>query len=145
MQDYFQKVRSQGLEHLNKSSSHYLFNHLDMRFTAIGDNWLEVTMPVTEKVLQPMKILHGGVNLLLGETIASIGSFSLLNDPKEFIVGTELSGSHLRSCRVGDTVKARAILIQGGRQLHRWRFEFENQDGKATFVGMMTVMVQKTQ
>ncbi len=143
MSDRFSKIKDVGIDKLNLLSKHYLFDHLSMKFSAIGEGWVEMIMPVTEKVLQPMKILHGGVNFLVCETIASILSYAMLENDDEFIVGTELSGSHIRSCRTGDVVTAQAILIQAGNQLHRWRFELRQQEGKPTFAGQMTTMVQR--
>ncbi len=142
MDKHIAKIKEIGLVKLNRGGTHYLFDHLGMQFSAIGDDWVEMTMPVTNKVLQPMKILHGGVSFLLCETIGSVLSYCLIDGNTEYVVGTELSGSHLRPCKEGDAVTTRAYLIQKGKKLHRWRFEIFDQNGKQVFMGAMTTMVQ---
>ena len=48
-----------------------LAEHLDMKFTELGDNYLKATMPVNNTTQQPYGLLHGGASVALAETVGS--------------------------------------------------------------------------
>ena len=37
--------------------------HLGIEFTAFGPDWIEATMPVDHRTMQPFKLLHGGASV----------------------------------------------------------------------------------
>ena len=77
-----------------------------------------VEMPITEKVLQPFGYVHGGVNVLLAETAASMGAFKMISDD-EIAFGMEINANHVRAKREG-TLTATALLKHGGSTSQVW-------------------------
>jgi uncharacterized protein (TIGR00369 family) len=96
-----------------------------------------MSLPVTEKVLQPYGILHGGVSALLAESAASFGAS--LNAPEgKHVVGIELNCSHLRSLRTG-TLVATATPARAGRTVQVWDIRLADGDGRPICVARCTL------
>ena len=101
-----------------------------MEIAEVGEDYLVMTMPVTDKVTQIDGVLHGGATLALAETAGSVAAFLLHRKPNEQIRGIELSANHLRSGKRGDTLFATAKCINAGRTLQLWEINITNQDNK---------------
>lgn len=101
-----------------------------MKIAEVGEDYLVMTMPVTDKVTQIDGVLHGGATLALAETAGSVAAFLLHRKPNEQIRGIELSANHLRSGKIGDTLFATAKCINAGRTLQLWEINITNQDNK---------------
>ena len=84
-----------------------------------------------------MGILHGGASLALAETIAGYGSVYLLSQD-ETMVGMQVSGSHVHSARLGNTLTAKAQIIHRGRSTHLWDVEIYTEMG--TLVSSVRVL-----
>ena len=76
-----------------------------------------------------MGILHGGATLALAETAAGYGSLLLLQE-NEIQVGMQVSGNHISSAHVGDTVTAVGKIIHRGRSSHVWNIDILSGRGK---------------
>lgn len=101
-----------------------------MEIAEVGEDYLVMTMPITDKVTQIDGVLHGGATLALAETAGSVAAFLLHRKPNEQIRGIELSANHLRSGKIGDTLFATAKCINAGRTLQLWEINITNQDNK---------------
>lgn len=111
-------------------------------FTDFGDNWLKATMPVNEKTVQPMRILHGGANVVLAETMGSVASILCLDDMnKQAVVGVEINANHLKSVAEGGTVTGTVSPVRIGRKLHVWQIEIHNEAGDLICTSRLTAMV----
>ncbi|MBP9535400.1 MAG: hotdog fold thioesterase, partial [Pseudoxanthomonas sp.] len=51
-----------SLDELNGLSRNTLIEHLGIVFTAAGEDWLQATMPVDARTVQPYGLLHGGAS-----------------------------------------------------------------------------------
>lgn len=80
-----------SIESINKRSENSLGGFLGIEFIEIGDNYLKATMPVDERTRQPIGILHGGANVVLGETIASTAANAVIDIKKQYCVGLEIN------------------------------------------------------
>lgn len=116
--------------------------YLDLKFTAIGDDYLRMSMPVTEKTRQPYGFIHGGANCVLIETIGSIGSALVIDIQKYYCVGIEINANHLRSVTQG-SVEAIARPLHLGKSTHVWEVKIQNEEGKLTCAGRLTVAILK--
>lgn len=126
---------------LNEVCKGSFISFLGIEFLDYGDNFIEARMPVDDK-LQPMGLLHGGASLALAETIASGGSY-LLVDPERFdVLGLQVSGNHISSVSKG-TLFARAEIIHKGKKTHVWDVNIRSDSGKLISVTRVTVMVVK--
>ena len=85
------------LNHLCKGT---FISFLGIEFLDYGDDFIEASMPVDNK-LQPMGLLHGGASLALAETIASGGSYLLVDPEKYDVFGLQVSGNHISTISAG--------------------------------------------
>lgn len=130
------------LELINQYIKNTMVDHLGIRFTSLGDGWVEASMPVDHRTFRPGGLLHGGANLALAETIAGLGSM-LIVDIQEFdILGIQVSANHTGSAKKG-LVFARAEIIHSGSQTHVWNVEIKNETGKLISTGRVTNMIVK--
>ena len=127
------------IEILNQRAKGTMLEFLDIRFTAVGDDYHEATMPITERSCTPAKIGHGGALMALAETVGSCLSFLNIDPEKQDVRGLEINGNHL-SAATG-TVTARATLLHRGRRTHVAEIKIRNQEGKLVNVSRMTNFV----
>ncbi len=134
---------STDLEKINSMCENTLMQHLGIVFTQITDEELVATMPVNSTTHQPMGLLHGGANVVLIESIASMGSALLCNLKNEAPVGLEVNANHLKSVKSGE-VKGIGKLIHFGKQTHVWLVNIEDvATNKLVCSGRITIMIVK--
>lgn len=97
---------------------------IGVQFTAIGDDYLEATMPVDDRTRNPVGILHGGASAVLAETLGSVGSVLVAGFDKS-CVGIEINAAHLRSMKDGMVI-GRVEPIRLGQKLHHWRIQIRD-------------------
>ena len=128
------------LETLNSLSANTVIQQLGIVFTAVGDDWLQATMPVDARTHQPYGILHGGASVVLAESVGSMASYLCIDASKFYCVGLEINANHLRGLRSGRvTAVARPIHI--GRTTHVWDIRLTSDEGKASCVSRLTMAV----
>lgn len=133
--------REFDLEALNEVRRQSLVDHLGIKFTNYGDDFLEATMPVDERTIQPYGILHGGASVALAETVGSVASSLCLKQEDRFVpVGIEINANHLKSVSSGEVV-ARATPIRLGKSMHVWNIEIKNQQNVLTCVSRLTLII----
>ena len=97
-------------------------------------------MLVTEDMLQPHGVLHGGISAALAENAASQCCTDHYDSEKMFFLGVEVSSTHLLPVRAGDTVKTVATPIRAGGRISQWKVEqFRLSDGELFNVSQMTM------
>lgn len=130
------------IELINQFVKGTMVENLGIRFTAIGEGWVEATMPVDQRTWRPGGLLHGGANLALAETVAGLGSM-LTVDIREFdVLGIQVSANHTGGSSKG-TVYARADIVHPGIQTQVWNVEIKNDAGKLISTGRVTNMIVK--
>lgn len=87
-----------------------------MDLEEISEDRAVMTMPVTDAGRQPMGLLHGGMTLLLAESVASLHACWGVDLSKRQPVGIEIGGSHVRACTDG-TVRAVASVVRRSSSL----------------------------
>ncbi|CAM4320982.1 PaaI family thioesterase [Jeotgalicoccus halotolerans] len=100
-----------------------------------------VEMPITEKVLQPFGYVHGGVNVVLAETAASLGAFKMIAED-EIAFGMEINANHLKAKREG-ILTATALLKHGGSTSQVWEIEVTDEQGELIALSRCTVAIRK--
>lgn len=132
-----------SLEDLNTMSKSTLIENLGIVFTQIGKDFLKAEMPVDEKTIQPFKILHGGANLALAETLGGALSASVMN-PKNYLVkGMEINANHVRSVPHGNTVFATATFLHRGRNSHIVQIAIRDDEDNLVSISRLTNFIQK--
>lgn len=127
------------LEGLNASSANTTIAHLGIEFTAVGDDFLEARVPVDARTHQPFGLLHGGVSVVLAETLGSTGANCVL-PPDQYAVGLDINANHLRGVRSG-WVSGRATAVHIGRTTQVWQIDMRNEKGELTCVSRITMAV----
>ncbi|MDH2925102.1 uncharacterized protein (TIGR00369 family) [Nicoletella semolina] len=115
-------------EQLNMLSQKSAVSHLGIKFTQIGEDWIEAQLTVDERTQQPFGVLHGGVSAALAETVANAGAL-LVCEPHQIAVGMELNISHLKAIKAGERATARAYLLKAGQDVQVWQVETKNEQG----------------
>jgi 1,4-dihydroxy-2-naphthoyl-CoA hydrolase len=130
-----------NLEGLNAVQTSNMGGFVGIEFTEIGDDYLVARMPVDERTMQPLGLLHGGASCVLSETLGSVAGFMSLADmSKQTIVGVEINANHLSSAR-GGFVYGTVRPIRVGRTMMVWNTEIKDEQGKLLCVSRLTVAV----
>ena len=95
-------------------------------------------MPVAGNT-QPIGLLHGGANVVLAESLGSIGT-ALHAGPDRTIVGVDINATHHKSARSG-YVTAVATAISLGRTLCSYEIAITNEDGQRTCTARITCLI----
>jgi 1,4-dihydroxy-2-naphthoyl-CoA hydrolase len=127
-------------EELNAGGKGTLIEHLGIRFTEIGDDFVSGTMPVDERTKQPYGLLHGGASVALAETLGSMGA-TMCVDTKEYLcVGQEINANHVRAARTGQvTGTARPVHIGGRTQV--WTIDIRDDAGNLVCTSRLTIAI----
>ena len=129
-----------SVEELNSSGVGTLLEHLGIRFTEIGDDFIRGTMPVDARTRQPYGLLHGGASVALAETLGSMGA-TMCVDAKEYLcVGQEINANHVRGARTGLVTGTARPVHLGGRS-HVWTIEIQNDAGKLVCTSRLTIAI----
>ena len=113
---------------------------LGVEFVELDAGRMVATMTVDERHLQPFGYLHGGVSVVLAESVASIGAF-LHCPPGKAAFGSEINASHLRPKRAGSVLTATGTPVHVGRRSQVWEVRIENEEGKAVCAARCTVAI----
>jgi len=137
MSIWFQPFTLDAIQGYSRGS---MVEHLDLRFTEIGPDFLRGTLPVDSRTIQPFGLLHGGASAMLAETLGSVAATHCVDMSKFYCVGLELNSNHIRSARSGRvTGTARPIHIGARSQV--WEIRIEDEKGRLTCISRLTVMV----
>lgn len=113
---------------------------LEIRITEIGDDVLRAEMPVDSRHAQPFGLLHGGVSVVLSETLGSLGCLLTLPEG-QLAVGLEINANHMAAVKLGQTVTAECRPLHTGRRTQVWQTEIRRADGKLACVSRLTCAV----
>lgn len=127
------------VEILNASIKDTAAAHLGIEFIEVGDNFIRGRIPVDHRTCQPDRILHGGVSVVLAETLGSIGAAYCCEAGRKTL-GLEVNANHLRSARDGwVTGVARPVHI--GKTTQVWQIELTDDAGRPTCTSRLTMAV----
>jgi len=113
--------------------------HLGVEFLEVGDDYIRGRVPVDARTRQPYGILHGGVSVVLAETLGSCGA-AYACPPGHRAVGLDINANHLRSA-AGGWVTGTARPLHVGRSTHVWQIELVDDAGRMTCVARLTMAV----
>jgi 1,4-dihydroxy-2-naphthoyl-CoA hydrolase len=132
--------RTPDLDRINAMSADTMMQTLGIRFTAVGDKWLQGTMPVDHRTHQPYGLLHGGASVVLAETLGSSAAMLTLDPEKELTVGLDINANHIRGVRSG-VVTGTATVLHRGRTTQVWEIRIENGEGALVCISRITMAV----
>jgi uncharacterized protein (TIGR00369 family) len=113
--------------------------HLGIEFLEVGDDFIRARVPVNTRTKQPYGLLHGGVSVVLAETLGSCGAaYSCAEGVRA--VGLDINANHLRGATQGwVTGITRPVHI--GRTTQVWQIDLSNDAGELTCVSRITMAV----
>ncbi len=114
---------------------------LEIEYTAFTENSLTATMPVNEKTVQPLGMLHGGASLALIETVGSMAANLALDREKFVAVGQSVACNHFKPTKYGDKVTANALPLHVGQSTQVWEVSITRGDGILVCKGNITMAV----
>ena len=127
------------LEVLTQTSANTAVSHLGIEFVEVGDDFLRARVPVDERTRQPFGLLHGGVSVVLAETLGSVGAYHASPEGHRG-VGLDINANHIRAAGSGwVTGTARAVHI--GRTTQVWQIDMVNDAGEITCVSRITMAI----
>jgi len=128
------------IEDLSTIGANTMADFLGLKWVEIGDDFLKMSMPVTEKTRQPYGFLHGGASCVLAETVGSVGSALVIDRQKFYCVGLEINANHLQSVSEG-IVTAIATPLHLGKRTHVWDIKIYDENEKLFCVSRLTVAI----
>ncbi len=132
-------IRSTRPDDINALVRGSMVDHLGIRCTDIGPDYVVATMPVDDRTRQPYGLLHGGASMALAETLASIAGTLAVREDKR-VVGVEINGNHVRQAREGLVTGCARPVHLGGR-IHVWQVDIKDDDELLVCTGRVTLAV----
>jgi len=112
---------------------------LGIEFLEVGDDFIRARVPVDSRTKQPAGILHGGVSVVLAETLGSCGA-AFASPKGHRAVGLDINANHIRSASEG-WVTGIARPVHVGRTTHVWHIDLTNDKGQLTCVSRITMAI----
>lgn len=125
---------------INGRAANTLSDYLGIQFTEVGENFLSAIMPIDQKTIQPMGIMHGGASAALAETVASAAANYCIDQSTHVAVGLDLNINHLKAVRSG-FVKAVAKPFHLGKTTQVWEIKIFNETEHLVSIARLTVAV----
>jgi len=114
-------------------------SHLGIEFLEVGDDFITARVPVDERTCQPYGLLHGGVSVVLAETLGSCGAAYCAPEGHR-AVGLDINANHLKGVTSGwVTGITRPVHI--GRTTQVWQIELRSDAGELTCVSRITMAI----
>ncbi len=122
------------------SMENTIMEAIGIEIAEVSEDRVVATMPVHGPTKQPFGVLHGGASVVLAETVASLGTFNLIDEEKELAMGLEINANHVRSKSEG-TVTAVGSPLHRGRKIMVWDIRITDEEDKLICVSRCTVAV----
>lgn len=135
-----QPVTTQTLTDFHKDTA---VERLGIEFLEVGDDFLRARVPVDTRTRQPYGILHGGVSVVLAETLGSCGA-AFAAPAGHRAVGLDINANHLRATTSG-WVTGTARPVRVGRSTQVWQIDLQDEQGRLTCVSRLTMAVLAAQ
>jgi 1,4-dihydroxy-2-naphthoyl-CoA hydrolase len=128
-----------SIEDLARIHQDTAVDHLGMEFLEVGDDFIRARIPVDKRTRQPYGLLHGGVSVVLAETLGSCGAAYAAPEGWR-AVGLDINANHIRSATSG-WVTGITRPVHVGRTTQVWHIDMHNDAGELTCVSRITMAV----
>ncbi|MDR6854419.1 hotdog fold thioesterase [Variovorax guangxiensis] len=128
-----------SIEELTRSHVNTAVATLGVEFLEIGPDFIRGRVPVDGRTRQPYGILHGGVSVVLAETLGSCGAHYSAPEGHR-AVGLDINANHLKATTSG-WVTGVARPVHRGRSTQVWQIDLSNDAGELTCVSRITMAV----
>ncbi|MCF8147031.1 MAG: hotdog fold thioesterase [Sulfuritalea sp.] len=124
---------------LTQSSLNTASSHLGIEFVEVGDDFIVGRVPVDARTHQPYGLLHGGVSVVLAETLGSCGA-AYSSPEGHQAVGLDINANHLRGVKSGWVIGT-ARPVHRGRTTQVWQIDLRNEAGEMVCASRLTVAI----
>ena len=128
--DFLSIIRERGIGALDKK--------MGIEIIEASPERLVATMPV-EGNTQPIGLLHGGANVVLAESLGSVGT-QLHAGPTRRIVGVDINATHHKSATKG-IVTGVATAVSLGKTMCCYDIVITNDEGHRTCTARITCLI----
>ena len=125
---------------INATRAGSVWEVLDITLLSAAKDKVVATMPIGPNHRQQIGYLHGGVSVVLAESVASLGTVLNIDASKQMAFGLEINANHLRPKRDGQ-LTAVATPIHRGRTTHVWDIQIRDENEKLVCISRCTVAV----
>lgn len=130
-----------SLDEVNQRWLPPLERSFGVRLTAISAEELRAEYTVSELLLQPFGILHGGVHCVVAESLGSIAAGMSVKEGMT-AVGQNMQASYFRPAKVGTVIEAVARPKHVGGRSQVWEIEMQDKsNGKSLASCLLTLAV----
>lgn len=133
-----QQEMSKFIQQLRERGSGALDKKMGIEIIEASPQRLVATMPV-EGNTQPLGLLHGGANVVLAESLGSIGAQLHAGEGRR-IVGVDVNATHHKSATKG-IVTAVATAISLGKTMCSYEIVITNDEGQRTCTARITCLI----
>ncbi len=113
--------------------------HLGIEFLEVGDDFIRARVPVDPRTQQPYGLLHGGVSVVLAETLGSCGA-AYASPAGHRAVGLDINANHIKGV-ISGWVTGITRPVHRGRTTQVWQIDLHNDAGELTCVSRITMAV----
>lgn len=99
---------------------------LDGVLVGVHEHGIEIEYQVREEMVNPARILHGGIAATMLDDIIGMTVFIMGNGV--FYSTVNLSVDYLFSARLGETVRVKSKIVRMGKKIAHAEGEIRNQD-----------------
>ncbi|TCV99734.1 hotdog fold thioesterase [Biostraticola tofi] len=131
--------RTTTLEELNQKGQGCMIEHLAIRFTRLGEDEIEATMPVDQRTRQPFGLLHGGASVVLAETLGSAAGY-LCTEGDVRVVGLDINANHTRAVLTGE-VRGICRSLHCGRTHQVWDIRIYDDKQRLSCISRLTTAI----
>lgn len=112
---------------------------LGIEFLEVGDDFIRGRVPVDKRTMQPHGLLHGGISVVLAESLGSCGAaYSCGSENRA--VGLDINANHLRGATSG-WVTGVARPVHRGRSTHVWQIDMQDDRERPVCVSRITMAI----
>jgi 1,4-dihydroxy-2-naphthoyl-CoA hydrolase len=115
--------------------------YLGIVLTELGDDFLSGTMPVSERTVQPHRVLHGGASVAFAETLASMAAAAVVDHAQSLCVGQEINANHIRAAKEGTVVMGITRPFHIGARSQVWGVDICDSEQRRVCIARVTMAV----
>ncbi len=135
-----QYSKEELIENMNSTRAGSVWDVLDIKLIEAEKDRVVATMPIGPNHRQQIGYLHGGISVVLAESLASLGSVLNIDADKQMAFGLEINANHLRPKRDG-MLTGVAVPITRGRTTHVWDIRITDENDKLVCISRCTVAI----
>jgi 1,4-dihydroxy-2-naphthoyl-CoA hydrolase len=125
---------------MNSTRTGSVWEVLDIKLVVAEKDKVVATMPIGPQHRQQVGYLHGGVSVVLAESLASLGAVLNIDADNQMAFGLEINANHLRPKRDG-MLTATATPFYKGRTTQVWEVKITDEQEKLICISRCTVAI----